>query len=88
MSNEEKWSLLWNHDVQFGFVCGAFAGVFGLVLMFFALDWFARIVTSSRKFCDSMDDVYSSIADAHEVWFCALKHPLTRCRVDQIDATF
>lgn len=49
MSNEQKWSLLWNHDVQFGFTCGAFAGVFGLVLMFFALDWFARIVTRSRK---------------------------------------
>ena len=49
MTNEEKWSLLWNHDVQFGFVCGAFAGVFGLVLMFFALDLFARIVTGSRK---------------------------------------
>ena len=29
---------------------------------------------SSREFCDSMDDVYSSIADAYEVWFCALKH--------------
>ena len=49
MSNEEKWSLIWNHDVQFGFVCGAFAGVAGLVLMFFALDLFARIVTGSRK---------------------------------------
>ena len=49
MSNSEKWSLLWNHDVQFGFVCGAFAGVAGLVLMFFALDTFARIVTGSRK---------------------------------------
>ncbi len=35
MSNSEKWQALWNHDVQFGFVCGAFAGVFGLVLMFF-----------------------------------------------------
>jgi len=32
---------------------------------------------SSREFCDSMDDVYSSIADAHEVWFCALKHART-----------
>ena len=49
MSNSEKWQLLWNHDVQFGFVCGAFAGVFGLVLMFFALDALARIVTGSRK---------------------------------------
>ena len=49
MSNEEKWSLLWNHDVQFGFVCGAFAGVLGLAVMFFAIDAFARIVTGSRK---------------------------------------
>ena len=49
MSNEEKWSLLWNHDVQFGFVCGAFAGVAGLILMFFALDWFARIVTGAKR---------------------------------------
>ena len=49
MSNEEKWSALWNHDVQFGFVCGAFAGVFGLVVLFCALDAFARIVTRSRK---------------------------------------
>jgi hypothetical protein len=24
-----------------------------------------------------LDDVYSSIADAHEVWFCALKHART-----------
>jgi len=29
---------------------------------------------SSREFCDSLDDVYSSISDAYEVWFCALKH--------------
>ena len=49
MSNAEKWSLIWNHDVQFGFVCGAFAGVAGLVLMFFALDWFARIVTGAKR---------------------------------------
>jgi hypothetical protein len=28
----------------------------------------------SREFCDSMDSVYTSIADAHEVWFRALKH--------------
>ena len=49
MSNEEKWSLLWNHDVQFGFTCGAFAGVAGLVLMFFALDALARIVTGAKR---------------------------------------
>ncbi len=48
MSNEEKWALLWNHDVQFGFVCGAFAGVAGLVLMFFALDLFARWITGRK----------------------------------------
>ena len=49
MSNEEKWSLLWNHDVQFGFVCGAFAGVLGLVVLFFALDALARIVTGAKR---------------------------------------
>ena len=49
MSNEEKWQALWNHDVQFGFTCGAFAGVLGLVVLFFALDALARIVTGSRK---------------------------------------
>ena len=31
----------------------------------------------SREFCDSMDSVYTSIADAHEVWFRALKHART-----------
>ena len=31
----------------------------------------------SREFCDSMDDVYTSIADAHEVWLCALAHART-----------
>ena len=49
MSNEEKWSLLWNHDVQFGFVCGAFAGVLGLAVMFFALDLLTWLVAGSRK---------------------------------------
>ena len=49
MSNSEKWQALWNHDVQFGFVCGAFAGVFGLVVLFFALDALARIVTGAKR---------------------------------------
>ena len=49
MSNSEKWQLLWNHDVQFGFVCGAFAGVLGLAVMFFTLDLLAWLVTGSRK---------------------------------------
>ena len=49
MSNEEKWQLLWNHDVQFGFVCGAFAGVLGLAVMFFALDLLAWVVAGRRK---------------------------------------
>ncbi len=49
MNNEEKWSLLWNHDVQVGFVCGAFAGVAGLIVLFFALDAFARIVTGAKR---------------------------------------
>ena len=49
MSNEEKWQALWNHDVQFGFVCGAFAGVLGLAVMFFALDLLAWLVAGRRK---------------------------------------
>ena len=49
MTNEQKWELLWNHDVQFGFVCGAFAGVFALVLMFCALDLLAGLVAGRRR---------------------------------------
>ena len=48
MTNEQKWALIWSHDVQFGFVCGAFAGVLGLVVMFFALDLLAGLVTRRR----------------------------------------
>ena len=49
MTNEEKWSLLWNHDVQFGFVCGAFAGVLGLAVMFFALDLLTWLVAGRKR---------------------------------------
>ena len=28
---------------------------------------------SSREFYDSMSDIYTSIADAHEVWYCAMQ---------------
>ena len=48
MSDAEKWSALWNHDVQFGFCCGCFAGVAGLILIMFGLDLFARLVVGGR----------------------------------------
>lgn len=49
MNNAEKWSTLWNHDVQFGFVCGVFVGVVGLAVMFFALDLLTWVVAGRRK---------------------------------------
>ena len=49
MTNEEEWQALWNHDVQFGFVCGVFCGVIGLAVMFFALDLLAWLVAGRRK---------------------------------------
>ena len=48
MSNAEKWQALWNHDVQFGFVCGAFAGMAGLILIMFGMDLLARLVVGGR----------------------------------------
>ena len=48
MSNVEKWQALWNHDVQFGFCCGCFAGVAGLILIVAGLDLFARLVVGGR----------------------------------------
>ena len=48
MTNAEKWSALWNHDVQFGFAVGCFAGVAGLILIVFSLDVFARLVVGGR----------------------------------------
>ena len=48
MSNAEKWAALWNHDVQFGFAVGCFAGVAGLILIVFGLDLLARIVVGGR----------------------------------------
>ena len=48
MTNAEKWQALWNHDVQFGFAVGCFAGVAGLILIMFGLDVFARLVVGGR----------------------------------------
>ena len=39
---------MWNHDVQFGFCCGCFAGVAGLILIVAGLDLFARLVVGGR----------------------------------------
>jgi hypothetical protein len=49
MTNAEKWGALWNHDVQFGFAVGCFAGVAGLILIMFGLDVFARLVVGGRS---------------------------------------
>ena len=48
MTNAEKWGALWNHDVQFGFAVGCFAGVAGLVLIVAGMDLLARIVVGGR----------------------------------------
>jgi hypothetical protein len=42
------WADIWNHDAQFGFVCGLFAGAFGLVLVVAGMDLLARIVVGGR----------------------------------------
>ena len=42
------WSDIWNHDAQFGFVCGMFVGAFGLVLIVAAMDLLARLVVGGR----------------------------------------
>ena len=42
-------NIEWNHDVQFGFVCGAFAGVLGLAVMFFALDLLTWLVAGRKR---------------------------------------
>jgi hypothetical protein len=43
-----SWADIWNHDAQFGFVCGMFAGAFGLVLVVCMLDLLARLVVGGR----------------------------------------
>ena len=43
------WAEFWNHDCQFGFVCGVFVGVVGLVVMFACLDLLARLVVGRQK---------------------------------------
>jgi len=48
VSNAEKWAALWNHDVQFGFAVGCFAGVAGLVLIVAGMDLLARLVVGGR----------------------------------------
>jgi hypothetical protein len=49
VSNAEKWAALWNHDVQFGFCCGCFAGVAGLILIVAGMDLLARLVVGGRS---------------------------------------
>jgi hypothetical protein len=42
------WADIWNHDAQFGFVCGCFVGAFGLVLIVAGMDLLARLVVGGR----------------------------------------
>jgi hypothetical protein len=42
------WADIWNHDAQFGFVCGCFVGAFGLVLTVCLMDLLARLVLDGR----------------------------------------
>jgi hypothetical protein len=43
------WADIWNHDAQFGFVCGVFVGVLGFAAMLFVLDLLASLVTGRKK---------------------------------------
>ena len=49
IARQVTWAEFWNHDCQFGFVCGVFCGVVGLAVMFFALDLLARLIVGRRK---------------------------------------
>jgi hypothetical protein len=49
IARQVTWAEFWNHDVQFGFVCGVFVGVIGLAVMFFALDLLAWLIAGRRK---------------------------------------
>ena len=42
------WSDIWNHDVQFGFVCGAFAMFVGMVLLYLLCELLAWLAVGRR----------------------------------------
>ena len=42
------WSDIWNHDVQFGFVCGAFAMFCGMVLVYLLCELLAWLAVGRK----------------------------------------
>ena len=43
------WSDIWNHDVQFGFVCGAFAMFVGMLLLYLACELLAWLAVGKQQ---------------------------------------
>jgi hypothetical protein len=43
------WSDIWNHDVQFGFVCGAFAMFVGMLLLWLLCELLAWLAVGRRR---------------------------------------
>jgi|GEM_PF-1554144 len=43
------WSDIWNHDVQFGFTCGAFAMFFGMVLLYLLCELVAWLAVGRKQ---------------------------------------
>ena len=43
------WSDIWNHDVQFGFVCGAFAMFAGMLLLYLACELLAWLAVGRKR---------------------------------------
>jgi hypothetical protein len=44
-----QWSDIWNHDVQFGFVCGAFVMFCGMVLLYLACELLAWLAVGRKR---------------------------------------
>ena len=43
------WSDIWNHDVQFGFVCGAFAMFLGMLLLYLLCELLAWLAVGRTR---------------------------------------
>jgi len=44
-----SWSDIWNHDVQFGFMCGAFAMFCGMLLLYLLCELLAWLAVGRTK---------------------------------------
>ena len=42
------WADIWNHDVQFGFVCGAFAMFVGMLLLYLTCELLAWLAVGRK----------------------------------------